>query len=144
MDEDHSHVNRTIGGGVGTTATTPAVSPDKTNADAFDAPSPTSGGLPSPQGLGASPLFSAVTKRPSFVGDAGSDAGGASPALGGRRSLGGLAGARGEGGAALAGTVGEGGGGRAGEMTCVDSVDLAGVVDVRQEESAPEQASRTQ
>ncbi|CAN0321487.1 unnamed protein product, partial [Hapterophycus canaliculatus] len=57
-----------------------------------------------------------------------------------RRSFGGLAGARSEGVAALAGADGDGGSSGAGEMTCVDSVDLADVVDVRQEDSAPEQA----
>lgn len=57
--------------------------------------------------------------------------------------FGGLAGEICEDGRRLSWTVadgGEGGGSEFREMSCVDSVDLGDVIDVRQEKSAPEQA----
>lgn len=138
MDEDHSRIGNTNDGssllGVPweTATATAASSPARSPRDA--SPPRASGGVFSQAqdrggwSGGVDPgYFADVRQPPSFSEN--SDSGVLSPG-GGRGS----------------GVAGEGGGegwSGGGEMGCVDSVDLGDVLDVRQEESAPEQVSPT-
>lgn len=136
MDEDHSRIRNTNDGSsllgvpwetaATTAATTPSRSPPASPPRALAA----GGVFPPDRGGwsgGVDPGYFADAPRhppPSSSPNDNNDPGSFSPG-----------GGRGERGAA--GAAGEGGWG--GEMLCVDSVDLGDVLEVRQEESAPEQ-----
>lgn len=144
MDEDHSRIRNANDGssllGVPwetATATTAISSPSRSPPRDV---SPPRGGFSRDRGGGWSggvdPGYFADVRQPPSFGD-NSDSGGVfSPGGGSRGERGGPGVAAGE----VGGTGWSGGG----EMSCVDSVDLGDVLDVRQEESAPEQVSQVE
>eukprot|EP00752_Nemacystus_decipiens_P014978 g13336.t1 len=140
MDEDHSRIRNTNDGSsllgvpweTATASATAISSPDRSPRD-VSPPRAAGGGMSSQDrgggwSGGVDPgYFGDLRRTPSF-NDANDSAGVSSPGGGGRSERGGAGAAAGGAGWSVGG-----------EMSCVDSVDLGDVLDVRQEESAPEQ-----